>query len=155
MNEIDATLDATDHKLLALLQQDGKATQEALAQRVKLSASAVLRRVRRLEDAGVIKRYAAIVDAERIGLMLTAYLSVRLEKHSTQNKATPLELFKAAVQTWSEVTECAALTGEMDYLLRVQVRDMAHYSHFVLETLLRNPSVQDVKSSFVLAKIKG
>jgi Lrp/AsnC family transcriptional regulator, leucine-responsive regulatory protein len=155
MNEIDATLDAVDHKLLALLQQDGKATQEALAQRVKLSASAVLRRVRRLEDAGVIKRYAAIVDAERIGLMLTAYLSVRLEKHSTQNKATPLELFKAAVQTWSEVTECAALTGEMDYLLRVQVRDMAHYSHFVLETLLRNPSVQDVKSSFVLAKIKG
>jgi Lrp/AsnC family transcriptional regulator, leucine-responsive regulatory protein len=155
MNEIDATLDAVDHKLLALLQQDGKATQEALAQRVKLSASAVLRRVRRLEEAGVIKRYAAIVDAERIGLMLTAYLSVRLEKHSTQNKATPLELFKAAVQTWSEVTECAALTGEMDYLLRVQVRDMAHYSHFVLETLLRNPSVQDVKSSFVLAKIKG
>ncbi len=155
MNEINAILDAVDHKLLALLQQDGKATQEALAQRVKLSASAVLRRVRRLEDAGVIKRYAAIVDAECIGLMLTAYLSVRLEKHSTQNKATPLELFKAAVQTWSEVTECAALTGEMDYLLRAQVRDMAHYSHFVLETLLRHPSVQDVKSSFVLAKIKG
>jgi Lrp/AsnC family transcriptional regulator, leucine-responsive regulatory protein len=148
-------LDAIDTKLLLLLQQDGKATQEWLAQRVKLSASAVLRRVRRLEEAGVIKRYAAIVDAEAMGFMLTAYLSVRLEKHNQSRKATPLEEFKAAVQTWNEVTECAALTGEMDYLLRVQVRDMAHYSHFVLETLLRNPSVQDVKSSFVLAKIKG
>lgn len=155
MSETSAQIDTTDVKLLNLLQKDGKATQEWLADKVKLSASAVLRRVRRMEEAGIIKRYVAVVDAERMGLMLTAYLSVRLEKHNAQHKATPLELFKAAVQAWSEVTECAALTGEMDYLLRVQVRDMQHYSRFVLETLLKHPSVQDVKSSFVLAKIKG
>jgi Lrp/AsnC family leucine-responsive transcriptional regulator len=146
--------DALDHRLLAALQRDGRATYDALAQVVNLSASAVLRRVRRLEDAGVIKRYAAIVDAEKLGHALTAYLSVRLEKHNQQHKTTPMEQFKAAVQTWPEVIECFALTGEMDYLLRVQVRDMQHYSRFVMEYLLRHPTVEDVRSSFVLAKIK-
>jgi Lrp/AsnC family transcriptional regulator, leucine-responsive regulatory protein len=148
------TLDALDHKLLATLQRDGRATNESLAQLVNLSASAVLRRVRRLEEVGVIKRYAAIIDAEKLGLSLTAYLSVRLEKHSQQHKATPMEQFKAAVQVWPEVIECFALTGDMDYLLRVQVRDMPHYSRFVLENLLRHPAVEDVRSSFVLARVK-
>jgi Lrp/AsnC family leucine-responsive transcriptional regulator len=147
-------LDAVDHKLLALLQRHGRATNEQLAAQVNLSASAVLRRVRRLEEAGVIKRYAAIVDAEKLGLMLTAYMSVRLSKHNQQHQATPMEQFRAAIAAWPEVIECFALTGDMDYLLRVQVRDMAHYSRFVLETLLRHPMVEDVKSSFVLAKIK-
>lgn len=154
MTQETVTLDSIDNKLLEHLQRDGRATNEVLAEGVNLSASAVLRRVRRLEDSGVIKRYAAIIDAEKCGLMLTAYLSVRLEKHSQAHKATPMERFKAAIAVWPEVTECAALTGEMDYLLRVQVRDMAHYSRFVLETLLRHPSVEDVKSSFVLARIK-
>ena len=147
-------IDAIDHKLIEHLQRDGRATNDTLAEVVNLSASAVLRRVRRLEESGVIRRYAAIVDSEKLGLALTAYLSVRLEKHSAQHKATPMEQFKAAIAVWPEVTECAALTGEMDYLLRVQVRDMAHYSRFVLETLLRHPCVEDVKSSFVLARIK-
>jgi Lrp/AsnC family leucine-responsive transcriptional regulator len=148
------SIDAIDHQLIAALQRDGRATFDELAQQVRLSASAVLRRVRRLEQTGVITGYGARVDAEKLGLALTAFLSVRLEKLSAQHKATPMEQFKAALEVWPEVVECHALTGEMDYLLRVQVRDMAHYSRFVLETLLRHPSVQDVKSSFVLARIK-
>jgi Lrp/AsnC family transcriptional regulator, leucine-responsive regulatory protein len=147
-------IDAIDHKLLSALAADGRATNDALAEVVNLSASAVLRRVRRLEEQGVIKRYAAVIDPQKLGFALTAYLSVRLEKHAEQHKATPMQRFKAALAIWPEVTECVALTGEMDYLLKVQVRDMAHYSRFVLETLLQHPSVQDAKSSFVLAHIK-
>jgi Lrp/AsnC family transcriptional regulator, leucine-responsive regulatory protein len=86
---------------------------------------------------------------------LTAYLSVRLEKHTEHHKRDPMELFRASAQGWPEVVECAAVTGEMDYLLRVLVRDMAHYSRFMMETLLKHPSVQDCKSSFVLDQVKA
>ena len=86
---------------------------------------------------------------------LTAYLNVRLEKHTEAHKRNPMDLFRAAVQTWPEVVECAALTGEMDYLLRVVVQDMAHYSRFIMDTLLKHPSVQDCKTSFVLDRVKN
>lgn len=148
-------LDALDRRILQVLQADGRITFDALADRVGLSASAALRRVRRLEESGVISAYVAVVPPERIGLALTAYINVRLEKHAEGHKRTPMDAFKAAVQTWPEVAECAALTGEMDYLLRVVVRDMAHYTRFVMETLLKHPSVADCKSSFMLERIKG
>lgn len=151
-NEIQ--LDAIDRRLLKVLQVDGRLTNDALAAEVNLSASAVLRRVRRLEEAGVIAAYVALVSPERVGLGLTAYLNVRLEKHTESHKRNPMDLFKAAVQTWPEVVECAALTGEMDYLLRVMVQDMAHYARFISETLLKHPSVQDCKTSFVLDRVK-
>lgn len=92
---------------------------------------------------------------ERVGLGLTAYINVRLEMHAEGHKRTPIDLFRAAVQAWPEVIECSALTGEMDYLLRVVVADMAHYSRFILDTLLKHPSVQDVKTSFVLERVKA
>lgn len=130
-------------------------TYDALAAQVNLSASAVLRRVKRLEEAGVVAAYVAIVQPERVGLGLTAYINVRLEKHTESHKRNPMDLFRAAVQTWPEVVECAALTGEMDYLLRVLVQDMAHYARFITETLLKHPSVQDCKTSFVLERIKN
>ena len=97
----------------------------------------------------------ALVRPERIGLGLTAYLNVRLEKQTESPLRNPRDLFRAAVQTWPEVVECAALTGEMDYLLRVVVQDMAHYSRFVMDTLLKHPSVQDCKTSFVLDRVKN
>jgi Lrp/AsnC family transcriptional regulator, leucine-responsive regulatory protein len=130
-------------------------TYDVLAAQVSLSPSATLRRVKRLEEAGAIAAYVALVPPERVGLGLTAYLNVRLEKHSEVHKRSPMDLFRAAVQTWPEVVECAALTGEMDYLLRVVVQDMAHYSRFVMETLLRHPSVEDCKTSFVLDRVKN
>ena len=128
---------------------------DALAAQVSLSPSATLRRVKRLEESGVIAGYAAIVSPERVGLSLTAYVNVRLEKHSEVHKRNPMDLFRAAVQTWPEVVECAALTGEMDFLLRVVVQDMAHYSRFVMDTLLKHPSVEDCKTSFVMDRVKN
>jgi Lrp/AsnC family transcriptional regulator, leucine-responsive regulatory protein len=151
----DILLDAIDRRILAALQAQGRMTFDELAEQVRLSPSATLRRVRRLEDSGVIHGYAAIVPPERVGLGLTAYLNVRLEKHTESHKRNPMDLFRAAVQAWPEVVECVALTGEMDYLLRVVVEDMAHYSRFVLDTLLKHPSVQDCKTSFVLDRVKA
>ena len=148
-------LDKIDRQILRTLQADGRATYDQLAEQVSLSASAVLRRVRRLEETRVIDRYVALVKPESVGLGLTAYLNVRLEKHTETHKRNPMDLFRASVQTWPEVVECAALTGEMDYLLRVVVADMAHYSRFIMDTLLKHPSVQDCKTSFVLDRVKA
>jgi Lrp/AsnC family transcriptional regulator, leucine-responsive regulatory protein len=148
-------LDAIDRRILRALQRDGRATYDVLAHEVGLSPSAALRRVKRLEETGAIAAYVALLAPERIGLPLTAYLNVRLEKHTERHKRNPMDLFRAAVQSWPEVVECAALTGEMDYLLRVVVEDMAHYSRFVMDTLLKHPSVQDCKTSFVLDRVKN
>ena len=148
-------LDKLDTLILRRLQADGRASDENIAESVGLSPSAVLRRVRRLEDSKVIDRYVALVRPEAVGLGLTAYLNVRLEKHAEIQKRNPMDLFRASVQTWPEVVECAALTGEMDYLLRIVVADMAHYSRFIMDTLLKHPSVQDCKTSFVLDRVKA
>lgn len=148
------TLDKLDKAILRNLQQDGRATFDNIAQSIGLSASAVLRRVKRLESAGVIQRYAAIVQPEAVGLGLTAYISVRLEKHAETHKRNPMDVFAASVQTWPEVMECAALTGEMDYFLRLVVADMPAYNRFIMDTLLKHPSVEDCKTSFVLDRVK-
>jgi len=151
----ESQLDAIDRRILRALQVDGRVTYDALASQVNLSASAVLRRVKRLEETGVVSAYVALVNPEAVGLGLTAYINVRLEKHTESHKRNPMDLFRAAVQTWPEVVECSALTGDMDYLLRVLVEDMAHYSRFVMDTLLAHPSVQDCKTSFVLDRLKN
>ena len=148
-------LDKLDRQILRSLQLDGRASYELLAGQVALSPSAVLRRVKRLEESGVIDRYVALVKPESVGLGLTAYINVRLEKNTESHRRNPIDLFRDSVQIWPEVVECDALTGEMDYLLRVVVQDMAHYSRFVMDTLLKHPSVQDCKTSFVLDRVKA
>ncbi len=153
MNAV-AALDAIDRRILRALQENGRITYDELAAQVGLSGSAALRRVKRLEEAGVISGYVALVKAEAVGLGLTAYLTVRLTKHTESHQRNPMELFHASVQAWSEVIECAALTGEMDFLLQVVVEDMAHYSRFVMDTLLKHPAVQDCKTSFVMQRLK-
>jgi Lrp/AsnC family transcriptional regulator, leucine-responsive regulatory protein len=154
MTEVQA-LDKLDKAILRCLQGNGRETYDVIGTQVGLSSSAVLRRVKRLEDARVIDRYVALVKPEAVGLGLTAYLNVRLEKHTESHKRNPMDLFRASVQAWPEVVECAALTGEMDYLLRVVVQDMAHYSRFIMDTLLKHPSVEDCKTSFVLDRVKA
>ena len=154
MAEITA-LDKLDKAILRALQQNGRETYDVLGEQVGLSASAVLRRVKRLEDAGVIERYVALVRPEAVGLGLTAYINVWLEKHTESHKRNPMDVFRASVQTWPEVVECVALTGEMDFLLRAVVQDMAHYSRFIMDTVLKHPSVQDCKTSFVLDRVKA
>jgi Lrp/AsnC family leucine-responsive transcriptional regulator len=152
--DADFKLDTVDMRILRVLQANGRATYDEVAAAVSLSPSATLRRVKRLEDAGVIAGYVALVKPEAVGLALTAYITVRLEKHSETHKRKPMDAFRASVKTWPDVVECSSLTGEMDYLLRVLVSDMAHYSRFVMDTLLKHPSVQDCKTSFVLDRVK-
>jgi Lrp/AsnC family leucine-responsive transcriptional regulator len=155
-------LDKIDLKILGILQADGRLSNQEIAEKVNLSPSPCLRRIKRLEDAGVIRQYVALLDPDKIGLGLLAYVNVRLEKHSDNpsiastrsNAASPRADFAAAVENWPEVVACYAMTGEMDYLLRVQVRDMDHFSQFMMITLLRHPAVLDVKSSFALQRIK-
>jgi Lrp/AsnC family leucine-responsive transcriptional regulator len=151
-------LDKTDRKILAILQADGRLTNQEIAERVNLSPSPCLRRIKRLEETGVIRQYVALLTPERIGLGLLAYVNVRLEKHSDAPGAggskSPRADFAASVENWPEVVACYAMTGEMDYLLRVHVEDMEHFSSFMMDTLLRHPAVLDVKSSFALKRIK-
>jgi Lrp/AsnC family leucine-responsive transcriptional regulator len=149
------TLDKLDRSILRRLQENGRETYDVIGEQVGLSPSAVLRRVKRLEEAGVIERYVALVPPEKVGLGLTAYLNVRLEKSTEIHKRNPMDAFKQSVQNWPEVVECASLTGDMDYLLRVVVSDMQHYSRFIMETLLKHPSVADCKTSFVLDRVKA
>ena len=147
-------LDKLDRAILRGLQENGRETYDVIGEQVGLSPSAVLRRVKRLEESGVIDRYVALVQPETVGLGLTAYLNVRLEKYSETSKRNPMDVFRASVQTWPEVVECVSLTGEMDYLMRVVVADMQHYSRFIMDTLLKHPSVQDCKTSFVMDRVK-
>jgi Lrp/AsnC family leucine-responsive transcriptional regulator len=153
--QTEVQLDAVDKRILDVLQRQGRSTYDEVAAVVGLSASATLRRVKRLEESGVIAGYVALVSPEHVGLGLTAYINVRLAKYSEGDQRSPVDTFTAAVQAWPEVVECSALTGEMDYLLRVLVRDMAHFSSFIMGALLKHPSVQDCKSSFVLQRWKG
>jgi Lrp/AsnC family leucine-responsive transcriptional regulator len=140
----------TDRKLLEILQRDGNLTNLELAERVSLSPSACLRRVRSLEKAGVIRRYVALVDPRKVGLALMGFVNVKLEKRGR----TPTDAFARAVKDWPEVLGCHALTGDMDYLLRVQVEDLEHFSRFVMDSLLKHQGVLDVRSSFVLEEVK-
>lgn len=162
-------LDKTDRKILSILQADGRLSNQDVAEQVSLSPSPCLRRIKRLEEEGVIRQYVALLDPDKIGLGLLAYVNVRLEKHSDAAAAntstaralgvnpsgtSPRADFAVAVEQWPEVVACYAMTGEMDYLLRVHVEDMDHFSRFMMATLLRHPAVLDVKSSFALQRIK-
>ncbi len=149
------TLDKLDKEILRHLQADGRQGYDQLGGQIGLSASAVLRRVKRLEEDGVIQRYVALVHPPTVGLGLTAFVNVRLEKQTGGSKRNPMDLFRASVMGWSEVVECSALTGDMDYLLKLVVADMNAYSRFMMDTLLQHPSVQDCKTSFVMDRVKG
>ncbi|HET9653558.1 MAG TPA: Lrp/AsnC family transcriptional regulator [Usitatibacter sp.] len=140
----------TDRRLLELLQRDGNLTNLELAEKVSLSPSACLRRVRALEKAGVIRRYVAILEPRKLGLALMAFVNVKLEKRGR----VQADAFARAVKDWPEVLACHSLTGDMDYLLRVQVENLEHFSRFVMDSLLKHPGVLDVRSSFVLEEVK-
>ena len=146
----DRALDRIDRRIVNALQRDGRLANNELAAKVSLSPSPCLRRVRNLEEAGVIKGYAALVDPAKVGLHMLAYVTVKLEKKGQM----PAEDFASAVNTWSEVTECYSMTGDMDYLLRVQVEDLDHFSRFIMGKLLKQSGVADVKSSFALQRVK-
>jgi Lrp/AsnC family leucine-responsive transcriptional regulator len=144
-------LDRIDLRLLAALQAEGRIANTELAERIRLSPSACLRRVQRLEAAGVISGYRAQLSAPALGLGLSAFVRLQLRHH----EAEAVSRFGEDVQGWPEVVACHALSGDMDYLLQVQVRDLEHFSRFLLDTLLGSAAVADVNTSFVLRTVKA
>lgn len=145
-----STLDRIDAQILALLQREGRISNVELAERVRLSPSACLRRIQRLEADGFIAGYGARLDPLRLGLGLQAFVRLQLRQHD----AATLDRFVQRLQDWDEVNACHALTGDMDYLLHVIVRDLDHFSRFLLDRLLRSGDVDDVSTSFVLRTVK-
>ena len=145
-----AILDKTDIKMMAALQANGRLTNVELAEKVALSPSPCLRRLKQLEESGVIRQYVALLEPGKIGLGLQAFVRVTLEKRGAAN----IDSFMDAVQRWPEVVNCYAMTGEMDYLLQVYFEDLEHFSRFVMDDLLQQPGVEDIKSSFVLKEFK-
>ena len=143
-------LDAIDARILTELQSDGGLTNAELAERVGLSPSPCLRRVKLLTDAGVIKKRVALVDGNAIDLKVSVFIHVTLEKQIEEN----LSEFEAAIESRPEVVECYLMTGESDYLLRVVVPDLEAYERFLMEHLTRIPGVSNIKSSFALNQVK-
>lgn len=143
-------LDPTDRKILAELQRDGRLSHVELAERVGLTPTPCTRRVRELEAAGVIQGYVALIEPRKIGLAIQAIVQVKLEKHTDEIVAR----FRQALQERPEVLACLALTGDMDFLLQVVVRDVDALSDFTLRRLLRLPGVRDVRTGLVLETVK-
>lgn len=143
-------LDRIDRRLLELLQADARLTNQELAERVNLTPAPVLRRVRALEERGLIRRYVALLDPAKLGLGLLAYVTVKLEKKGRM----PIEQFRRAVQAWDEVIACHSTSGDMDYLLQVCVADLEHFNRFLMNTVLKQAGVVDVKSTFALERVK-
>jgi Lrp/AsnC family transcriptional regulator, leucine-responsive regulatory protein len=144
------TIDAADRKILNVLQKDGRTTNVELAEAIGLSASPCLRRVRLLEEARIITGYQAIVDQARVGLPVSVFISVKLEKQ----REDAMQRFEAAVRSFPEVLECYLMTGSRDYLLRVVAKDLADYERFLKSTLTRIEGVASIESSFALAQVK-
>ncbi len=144
------TLDAGDRRILRALQRDGRLPVTALAEQVGLSATPCQRRLKRLEEAGVIAGYAARVSAARVGLPLQAFVQVALESHSEE----VAERFHTALAARPEVIAAYTMSGEMDYLLHVLAPDMEAFGEFATRGLLRMPGVKETRSSFVLATLK-
>jgi Lrp/AsnC family leucine-responsive transcriptional regulator len=142
-------LDAIDRRILATLQQDGRITNNELAERVGLSPSPCLRRVRQLEASGLISGYVALVDPDRLGLAVTAFVRVRLDQQGDRHLAA----FETAVTELPEVMECYLMTGESDYQLRVLVGSLSEFEDFLRYKLSRIGSVAQVTSSFALRPI--
>jgi Lrp/AsnC family leucine-responsive transcriptional regulator len=144
-------LDAIDYRILAALQRDGRLTNVQLAEEVGLSPSPCLRRVRMLEKAGTIGGYHAALDRSGVGLGLTVFVGIKVERHHDE----PAAAFRDAVQALPEVISCHLVSGAADFLLQVVVPDLAGYERFLLGTLLKLPGVSDIRSNFAIQTVKG
>ncbi|WP_298493600.1 Lrp/AsnC family transcriptional regulator [uncultured Maritimibacter sp.] len=143
-------LDERDRNLVRALQRDSRISNADLAEIAGMSVSACWRRVKALEDAGVIRRYAAVVDPERIGLGFQALTHVEMVRHDPEEVSS----FIRAVEARSEVQECWATTGQADYTMRVVVADIAAYNRFLEEFLFRQPAVRAAQTNVVLRDVK-
>lgn len=144
-------IDDTDKKILTILQDNGRITNSKLAHDIGLSPPAVLERVRRLESSGVIDKYVAILDRKQTGFEIQTIVMVCVSHHQTPS----LENIVNRLTGMEEVLECHQLTGEVDFLLKVVVKDMESYTDFVNNKLSGIPGIQNVKTSFILETIKN
>ncbi|VFU16479.1 Bkd operon transcriptional regulator [Methylocella tundrae] len=143
-------IDEIDRKIIAAVQNDGRITTHELAARVGLSPSPCARRVRTLEDSGIIKGYTAIIDQSKVGLPISAFASIKLERQ----READLDRFAHAVARWPEVADCYLMTGQRDYLLRIVVRDLEAYERFLKDKLTRLDGVASIETSFALGQVK-
>jgi Lrp/AsnC family leucine-responsive transcriptional regulator len=144
-------LDRYDLRILQELQQDARLSNQELAERIGLSASPCSRRVKALEDEGYIRKQVALLDRKKLGLTLTAYVLIGMDRHTPER----FENFQNHICQWPEVLECSLITGmDADYQLKVIVPDMDHYQKFLLEKLTRIEGVTSVRSSFVLNHVQ-
>jgi Lrp/AsnC family leucine-responsive transcriptional regulator len=151
MSKNPSLFDRHERDILRALQQDGRLSNVELARKIGLSESPCFRRVKRLEDAGVIGGYAALLDRRKIGLDVTAFVQVTLDK---QKHADPAR-FLAKVADEEHIVECHAMSGGYDYLLKVVARSIEHFSELCMEHILRYPGVSNVESSFSLREFKS
>jgi len=146
----NANLDAIDQRILTALQRDGRLSNVALADLVGLSASPCLRRVKMLEEAGAITGYHARLDRAQIGLGLTVFVGVKMDRHDDQIASA----FRAAVSSLPEVISCHLVSGEMDFLVQVTVPDLPAYENLLVRHLLTLPGVRDIRSNFAIQTVK-
>lgn len=143
-------LDPTDRRILRAVQEDATISMQALADRVGLTANPCWRRLKRLEAEGVIQRRIAVIDAASVGLSMTAFVGIRISRH----EAEWLTAFAAAVRTIAEIVECHRVSGELDYLLKVVVEDIAHYDRVYKRLISMVPGLVDVSTSFSMERLK-
>ena len=144
------TLDEIDRKILRALQDEGRATNVDLAAKVHLSAPQCYRRVRALEEGGVIRGYAARVDAEALGLMVTAYVSVSI----AGDQFGRVRDIEAQIRAYPQILECQSVSGDYDYLLKVVAHDLKSLSTFLTDRLMQVAGIDDVRSMICLEEIK-
>ena len=144
-------LDGIDKRIIAALQAEGRLPIVDLADRVGLSATPCQRRIKRLEEEGVITRYSALVSPDAMGFGLQALVEVTLEDHSEKT----VDAFEVAIRARPEVVACYAVTGDMDFLVHVFATDLAAFSDFAMKALLRMPGVKGTRSSFIMQAVKS
>jgi Lrp/AsnC family leucine-responsive transcriptional regulator len=142
-------IDRTDYRILHHLQNNARISNTELADAVGLSPSPCLRRVKALEQAGVLKRYAAIVDSKAVGLPISVFVSVSMNRQ----ERVGLESFEATIASYKEVMECYLMTGTADYLVRVVVPDLESYERFLADKLTRIQGIANIQSSFALKQV--
>ena len=143
-------LDATDWKILSHLQDHARIANVELAREVFLSPSPCLQRVKKLEESGLIRRYVTLLDPHKLGLTVSVFIQVTLEKQIEQS----LENFERSIRDRPEVMECYLMTGDADYLLRVVMPDLPSFERFMLDHLAKIPGIASIKSSFALKQVK-
>ncbi|TDQ66841.1 DNA-binding Lrp family transcriptional regulator [Maritalea mobilis] len=143
-------MDKIDQRIIRELQRDGRLTNQELAERVNLSPSPCLRRLRNLEQQGIIRGYSAIVDQKRYGLPVTVFVRIKLQHHTEQG----VSAFETAIKNIDEILEAHLMTGDWDYLLRVIVASLEDYERFTRQSIHRIPGVAGIETSFAYGEVK-